>query len=301
MNDTTIEQPVQPIDGDPALGSTGEADAGDDDLIGAATTTTADGKKMVSVPLDTIVGLRKGNRELSRKVKELEPLAGRVKEVDERLEQASPIINAVLNNPTLRAQAIKASQGTRQTAEHVEQPNDDPDAAALAEEYGFYLADGVTPDVARGQRVLARIAGTARRIAEDTMRPLAGMTLSQQAEQNINRALAMVDDEGVPLATAESIREVQKLLPAHLLSNPQVVDMVINQAIGLDRRMRRTPKAVDEPLYLASAGGRMRQAPAITAEERARIARLGISEKDYLASAQKLDTAVASRRGIVLE
>lgn len=301
MSETTVVDPVPVIDGDPALGATGETDAADDDLIGAQTTTSADGKKFVHVPLDTIVGLRKGNRELTRRVKELEPQVARVREVDERLEQASPIINAVLSNPRLRAEAIRAVQGTRPTADHVDQPTDDAEAAAVAEDYGFYLADGVTPDVARGQRVLGRIAKAAERIADERIRPLAGVTLNQQAEQNIARAIALTDDEGVPLATAESIREVQKLLPSNLLANPQVVDMVINQAIGLDRRMRRTPKAQDEPLWLASAGGRTRQAPVITSEERARINRLGISEKDYLASSQKLDTAVASRRGIVLE
>ena len=99
MSDETYEQPVpeQLQDGIPA------ADGDDtDDLLQALETGAQvdpkSGQKMVTVPLGTLVGLRKSNREGAKRIKELEPQAARVKEVDERLAQASPIIDAVLNN-----------------------------------------------------------------------------------------------------------------------------------------------------------------------------------------------------------
>lgn len=279
-----------------------ESEDGDellDALEAGAQSDPNTGKKMVTIPLGTLVGLKKTAKEGKGKIKELEARAAHAAEVEQRLEQASPIINAVLSNPNLRAEAIRVVNGTRQSSESTSQPND-PDAVAMAEEYGFYLADGVTPDAARGARVLSRIAATAQRVAEETVRPLAGITLSGKAEANISAALAMTDDDGVPLATAESIRETAKLLPPQLLANPQVVDLVINNAIGLDRRNRRTPKAPDEPLYLSTQTRRGPVGPVITAEDRAFMQRNGITEKDFLRSVKNLEQGVAGRRGIAL-
>lgn len=301
MSDEQYEQPAeeQIHDGIPAEG----ADDADDLMTALEVGAQVDpksGQKMVTVPLGTLVGLRKGSRESAKRIKELEPLAARAKEVDERLAQASPIIDAVLSNPKLRAEAIRTAQGTRTSSESTVQP-DDADAVAMAEDLGFYLADGVTPDAARGARVLARVAGKAQAASQDAVRPFAGLALNQQAETNMRQALAMTDDDGVPLATPESIREVAKMLPPHLLANPQVVELVVNNAIGIDRRNRRTPKAPDEPLYMASQNGRRAGGGVVvSAEERAFMKRNGISEKDYLRATQNLATGVAGRRGIAL-
>ncbi|MBK7473542.1 MAG: hypothetical protein IPI73_25845 [Betaproteobacteria bacterium] len=301
MSEETYEQPVpeQLQDGIPA------ADGDDtDDLLQALETGAQvdpkSGQKMVTVPLGTLVGLRKSNREGAKRIKELEPQAARVNEVNERLAQASPIIDAVLNNPKLRAEAIRQANGTRTSSDATEQP-DDAEAVELAEEFGFYLADGVTPDAARGMRVLARMDKRAGRATAAAVQPFAGLALGQQAETNLARAMAMTDEDGVPLATPESIRETAKMLPANLLANPQVVELVINNAIGLDRRTRRTPKAQDEPLYLAAQGGRRgASSTAITAEDRAFMQRHGITEKDYLRSTKNLEQGVSGRRGITL-
>lgn len=280
-----------------------DTDDGDELLEALEAGAQADpntGKKMVTIPLGTLVGLKKSAREGKHKIKDLEARTARAAELEQRLEQASPIINAVLNNPNLRAEAIRVANGTRPSSETTEQPTQDAEAVALAEEYGFYLADGVTPDAARGQRMRARIATVAKEIAEETIRPLAGITLSGKAEANISAALAATDDDGVPLATPESIRETAKLLPPQLLANPQVVDLVINNAIGLDRRHRRTPKAPEEPLYLGTQTRRGPVGPVITAEDRAFMARNGITEKDFLRSVKNLEQGIAGRRGIAL-
>lgn len=303
MSDEQYEQPAeeQIHDGIPAEGSD---DA--DDLMTAlevgAQVDPKSGQKMVTVPLGTLVGLRKGSRESAKRIKELEPLAARAKEVDERLAQASPIIDAVLSNPKLRAEAIRTAQGTRTSSESTVQP-DDADAVAMAEDLGFYLADGVTPDAARGARVLARVAGKAQAASQDAVRPFAGLALNQQADAHLRQALSMTDNDGTPIATPESIREFWDSMKdaKHLLANPQVVQLIVQQAAGRDRIMGRTPKAQDEPLYMASQNGRRAGGGAVvSAEERAFMKRNGISEKDYLRSTQNLATGVAGRRGIAL-
>lgn len=297
MSESTEQ--VTPIDGDPKLGA---ADP-DDDLIAATATTTADGKKMVSVPLDTIIGLRRGQRELSAKVKEFEGKDANYKALEHRLEEAAPIITAVASNPQLRAAALKHAGATRPSAEHTEQPQDDAEATAAAEEFGFYLADGVTPDAARGARVLARLGRMSKAHAEEMVRPIASLTLGQRAEANISRAVAETDANGVPLATPESIKEAVAMLGSspELLANPAVSQMILSYAIGQDRIKGRTPQAREEPVWLATAGGRGSREPVISADEKRRLERLGLSEKDYQAAGTRLDSAMSRRGGIVLE
>jgi hypothetical protein len=296
LNDPPADEQIH--DGLPADGGADDAD----DLMTAlevgAQVDPKSGQKMVTVPLGTLVNLRKGTRESAKRIKELEPIAARTQEVESRLSEASPLINALLNNPKLRAEALRGVHGgqAQDAAEAV-----DEDAREHAEDHGWYMADGVTPDTARAARDLARIERRSGRQVNAAVQPFAGLALNQQAETNMRQALAMTDNEGVPLATAESIKEVAKMLPAHLLANPQVVELVVNNAIGIDRRNGRTPKAPDEPLYMASQNGRRAGAGVVvTAEERAFMKRNGISEKDYLRSTGNLAAGVSGRRGIAL-
>jgi hypothetical protein len=269
-----------------------EPEADEDlELLGSSVTVGADGKRTINVPLDTVIGLRKSNRELGRKVKDLEPVAARVKEVDEKLTAAQPIINAILTNPQLRAQALRGTMGqdAKDIAEQV-----DEDAKAAAEDFGFYLADGYTPDVAKGRKVLQRMGGIAKRESEEATRPLASMTLSTQGEANVARVLAQTRDDGTPYATAESIREAAQMIGPQLLANPQVANMLLTQAIGMDAIKGRTPKAVEEPVYLERAGSRRGRTEVVyTEEDRARHQRLGISEQDAKRAEQQLRTGRA--------
>src|SRR6185295_1949117 len=101
------------------------------------------------------------------KVKDLEPIAARVQSLDETLNTIMPVVQAVNTDPTLRAQALRIANGTAPSRETTTQPHDDAEAVAMAEDLGFFLADGVTPDAARGKRVLDRMGGMSRRSAED--------------------------------------------------------------------------------------------------------------------------------------
>lgn len=279
------------------------ADEPDDaEELASLAVTDAAGNKMVT--LKALQEERATRRGLQQRIKELEPVAGRVTELEGRLNDASPVINAILTNPKLKAEALRIANGTRTTSDAGGQPEDDPDATAYAEDMGFYLADGATVDAARARRVLDRLDARHGRQTDAKMRPLAGSFLSGKAEQNVQKAIDATDDNGVPLATPESIHEVVKQMGPdgqHLLANPMVIELVLDRAAGIDRRNKRTPKAQDEPIYLESAGGgRGSRASVIDADLKASFARLGINEKDGQAAIKNLEQGARNRSGIAL-
>src|SRR5689334_22392483 len=83
-----------------------------------------------------LIAAKRELRAANRKVKELEPVAASAKEIGGQLERAQPIINAVLTNPKLLAEAARIAKGTRTSNDGTVQPtqDDDPDAAAYAED-----------------------------------------------------------------------------------------------------------------------------------------------------------------------
>lgn len=244
-----------------------------------------------------LIAAKRELRTANRRVKELEPIAQRATEIGTQLDSAMPIINAVTQNPRLLAEALRISKGTRTSTEMTDQP-DDADLTAFAEDSGWYLADGTTPDAARAQRVLTRLDARHGKQTDDRIRPLASVTLGGRAEANVIAALKAVDEDGVPYATKESIDEVARELPRELLADPRVANMILTQAIGIDRLKRRTPKAQDEPIYLdrQSGGGRPREA-ALSPFERKHIESSGLSEKEYRASVAKMGTGRAIELG----
>lgn len=252
-----------------------------------------------------LIQAKKELRESKRRNAELEPQLAEAAATRERLDRAQPIIEAVLTNPKLRAEALRVAQGTRASDDRTVQPDadDDPDAAQIAEDMGFYLADGTTPDVARGKRLLSRLDARHGKQTDDRIRPVAGMLVGSQAERNVQYAMSLTKDDGAPMASRESIDETIKLMggpQSPLLANPNVVDMIINNAIGLDVRKGRTPKVPDEPLYLDRQTGTRRSAPTVDAELKKVGERYGLTEKDLAAAGKNLEQSVASRKSIVL-
>lgn len=281
-------------------GTTEVEDAEDAELEASEIVTDDKGNKTVS--LSTMLRYKKEAKANAKRIKELEPVAARVTDLEGKLEGASPIINAILSNPKLKAEALRVVNGTRTSSEHTDQPDNDPDAEQFAEDSGFYLADGSTVDVARARRVLDRLDQRHGRQTDAKLRPVVGQVVGRSATENVRQILAMTDADGVPMATKESIDEVLQRLRQNggepLLANPDVMDMVIDQAAGLDRRKGRTPKMPDEPLYLASAGGSRRRAePTLSADEKARAERLGLTAKDLERAGQKLATGKAMIAG----
>lgn len=247
-----------------------------------------DGKGNKMVPLSALIAAKRENKAHSKRIKELEPVAARVTDIESQLGAARPYIDAIVTNPRLKAEALRAVNGTRPTNPEHAAEEVDPDLVAYAEDMGLYLADGVTPDAQRAGRVIARLDNRNRRTTEEAVRPFAGMALSQKAEANITAAMNKVDADGVPYATPEGLREAAKSMPANLLADPSVADLILRVAIGIDRMAGRTPKATEEPLFLQSAGGRNSRGPSVDPELAKWMKDNGVDEKAGLAAIKHL-------------
>ena len=271
-----------------------------DEIAELASEIHEDDKGNKTVSLGTMLKYKREAKALGKKVHDLEPLAAQQESLRLRLDQAQPFIDALAGDPKLRAVAIAR---TRPSGEHTTQPADDTDATQWATDNDLWTqnAQGESVlDIARSRRQLDFMDQRNRRQTVETVRPYAELTVSQRADSNIDAALRETDPDGLPLATAESIHESADMLGAqgrHLLANPRVVELLVNNAIGLDRRKHRTPTASEEPLYLASTGGRGAREPAISAEEKAQALRLGLTEKDLTHAAAKLATGRAAAAG----
>jgi hypothetical protein len=279
-----------------------EPDPDDEAIVAEVKQLAADPPTAKDKVEAALIATKRELRAANRRMKELEPVAADHATLKKQLDAVQPIINAVVTDPKLRAEAFRIAQG-KPTSERVDQPTeqDDPEAAEIATELGFVLADGSTPDLVKARRLLGVMDKRNARNTDERIKPFAGLALNQRAEANLRAAAAMTDDDGVPLATEQSIKEVASKLPAHLLSSPDVVDLVLNSAIGLDRRNKRTPKAPDEPLYLDRAGsGGGRRESAVDPELAAMFERQGIDPKRGAAAVKRLEDGAVGRKGIAL-
>lgn len=264
---------------------------GDDDAAIAAEVaelTASPQDQQADKVKNALIAAKREKRDLARRVKELEPIAAQAQDIGGKLQKAQPIIDAVVSNPKLMAEALRIAGGGRPSSENTAQPTDDDEAKGYAEDSGWYLADGVTPDTARARRVIDRQMKAIRQVAEEVVRPYAGVTLSDRAERLIAQALHQTDKDGVPIASEQSIREIASKIPQHMLADPQIINVVLRQAAGEDRMQGRTPKAPDEPLFLEPAGSRRRAEPTITVDKDT-LARVGLTEDEFKRGAKALD------------
>jgi hypothetical protein len=271
----------------------------DVDTEASALAVEMGGNKMV--PLSALIGVKRELKARSKELDDMRPIAARATEIEEKLNLASPFINALNTSPQLRAEAARIVEG-KPTSARVEQPTeqDDPDAVSLAEEMGLMLGDGVTPDVVKGRRLLNVLDKRHGRQTAEQLRPLAGSVLGSRAEQNVAFAMQQTRDDGAPLATRESIQEAVTMLGgpnAPLLANPQVADVLITMAVGIDGRKGRSPKVPDEPIYVERQGGRrVSREPVMDDGLKAALERTGVKIADAEASIGKL--VHVGRRGV---
>lgn len=267
----------------------------DPDETEAASLAVSDAAGNRMVPLSALIAQKKENKTLKSKIGELEPIAARASEIDQKLEAAAPILNAIRNDPKLNATVARIAAGTHATSAAADQPADDEDAAGYAEDMGWYTDAGQV-DAARGRRVLDRLDKRSGRQVNDAIRPLAGVTLGQKANENLRDVLNMIDANGTPMVSEESIREVASKLPPALLADPAVKELVLNYGIGLDRQKNRTPKAQDEPLFLESSRRGGSRSSGIDSELKASAERVGLSEEALKKSAEKHGWATTGGR-----
>lgn len=271
------ELPVQEED------TTGQqqAAAEDDDEDGIVEAVRVGEQKMV--PLSELIALRKERKTLREQLAQAAPAIQRAQQVDRQLQEISPYVEAIRQNPGL-IDAVKA--GTHATPAHAAQPQDDTDAKDTAEDFGFYTTDGQL-DIARARRVLDRATAAAEKKLQGQIAPLRQQTADTAAREMRQRVATMRDKAGQPVASEESLNEMFGLLPSELVANPQVAFVVALAAAGMDKYAGRTPRVAQapaaaptyrEPIYTESTG---RRAPAGPSEELLQMgAKVGLAAKD---------------------
>lgn len=293
-----------PIDIDPAQAAVADAAAqeheDDDDTL--IETVTVGQQKMV--PVSEMIKYRKESKATKRELAELRTRAERAEQVGQQLQDAMPAIEA-LRNLTPQQRELLAS-GRLPSPEGTRQPAEDTEAAQWADMQGFIAADG-SLDVKRARQNLDWLDERHQRRTEAELAPMRQNTAQREAGVLRERAKAVAHPKtGSPLASPESIDEAYRMLPAELASQPNVAMIAIGTAMVIDAFRGRSPRiaATADPGYAApiysEAGGR-RGAPAISAEERASLTKLGLSEKELQGASTALSNAAGSRRGIALE
>jgi hypothetical protein len=273
-----------------------EDDTDADVELAAEVSQDANGDKRVK--LGTMLKYKKEARELGKKIKDYETRLARQQDIDDRLNEIAPKVNAILNNAKMKAEYLRMQSGTLAPPS-----DDDPEAQEWAEESGLYMPDGQTLNVTLARKQINRISAIAERKAGDTMRPWAALSMNDKADTNIQAAMNKRDPHGNLMATPESIQETIQAIGTqgkHLLANPDVVTLIVRTAAGIDREKGRSPKEPDEPLYIASAGGRSRNAPAIDAQTRAALKRMGLTDEEYQNSSKGLEDAARSGTAYIL-
>lgn len=151
-------------------------------------------------------------------------------------------------------------------------------ASASAVRYGLYTVSG-EPDIKAGRAIEAdlqnRTEQAAKRITQAELAPLREMTLKQQANHRVERAIAQVTAD--QSCTPETLRSVLSSLNDEQKANDDVISAAMVLASGLDARNGKTPKKpevreVSEPLHTEASGGR-RLTPGPLSEIEARAAK----------------------------
>src|SRR5579862_6787674 len=151
-----------------------------------ASVAVDDGKGNKMVPLSALAGAKKESRASAKRVKELEAKEAEYGVLKQRLDSAQPIIDAIVNNPKLSAEARKIASGIKPTSDKVDQPDvhEDPDAVAYAETMDLYTKEG-NLDVVKARKALDVVTRVSGRMANEAVKPFAGMMLGSNAERNL--------------------------------------------------------------------------------------------------------------------
>lgn len=306
---TNLEDGQDAIQIDPAQAAAAEAAAReaepqedeDDNLI----PTVQVGQQQMA-PVSEVIRLRKEARAAKKEAAELKTRVERAEAVGAQLQEVMPLIDNLRNMSQAQRDALLSGklpsvEGTRQDAE-------DTEAREVAEDYGLIAADG-SLDIARARKIIDKENARVERRVQEQLGPVKQHSAQQQAGVMRERAKAIKDEHGMPFATPESIDEAYSLIPAELAANPNVAIVQIGTAMFLDKMRKRTVRGAagadpgpgyQAPIY-SEGGGRRAAAPALTAEEKASAAKLGLSEKELTDASTALSRAAGGRRGIALE
>lgn len=295
---TSMEEHEQPAD-DAAAAAAAAAAAHDDDPDDALVPTVQVGAQQM-VPVGELIKQRKEAKRLGREMAELRPRVERAEAVGRQLEEAAPLIEQLRNMTPEARQAL--ATGKLPSPVGTAQPEQDREAQQWAEMNGFIDAQGGL-DVQRARNNLDWLDQRHARNTQAIIGPVRQSAAAQAVQNLRQQAKGITDSAGVPMASSESIDEAYAMLPPELASQPQVAHVVIGTAMLIDKMKGRTPRAAApassyaDPVYM-EGGGTRRQLQALSAEEKKRAERIGLTEKDLQSAGSALN---AGGRGIRME
>jgi hypothetical protein len=245
-------------------------------------------------PVSAVLKYKGESKAAKAEVARLTAEIGKLQGVQQALEQYSPILERIRQDPSIME---RARQPQQQPAE------DDVEAIQLAEDMGLLAADS-SLDVKRARKMLDFLDRRNDRRIDQRVAPLANTTAAQIAESHRQRATTLRKKDGSLAASEESINQVYGMLPAELLANPSVAALMPIMAAGLDAMTGRKPAAqavreYDEPFFSEAAGGGRGPRSVLTDDDKAFAQKLGLDGKTYEKQVQQMQTN--GRRGVALE
>ena len=242
------------------------------------------------VPVTAISAERKRVRALTeKKIRETEvdPLREKASLADRLqadLESVRPDLEYLAQHPDLR----------RAEPEKPAVPVvSDADAETYARRHQLYDKQGEL-DKTAAKSILAEHRAETQQIAREAARqateevtgPVLQQTRSQASADNFRRAIALRDGEGdfvfKDQRAGQIFLEEWRKLPASLTANPEVVEVVVNTALGRLAREGGGRRGLSrEPVFSEASGGRPSLAYTLTDLEKKIAGEAGISSKDF--------------------
>ena len=242
------------------------------------------GQKLV--PVSAVIAERDRARQSTEKRirDEYEPVKAKAAQADQLaadLGALQPYIDHLRRHPELMQQAPQADVPTVS----------DQDAEQFARQYELYTPTGL--DTGRAKKIIANqrdeMAKVARNAAQEAVAPVLHGTATQQARQNFLWAASQRATDGSPLVDPNELAQEWAQMPPELAANPEVAQVILDRVVGRSLRSGKRPpqRQESEPLFSETPGGRGSGDYQISPMEKRMSKNVGLSEKDWTASAKQ--------------
>lgn len=184
-------------------------------------------------------------------LKEARAQAKQYKETLARLEAIAPEIQETLNRKAQgKADKVKESIGDDYSVDELEE---------VARLHGF-VDEWDRPNLEKAKKQLDIQARISNRVAQKTSAPLQQLLAQQIAQQRRSEAVSRKYTDGDAVASEKYIDAAYNALPAELLQDPNVAQLALVVAAGLesldDRKNGRGRKQPRDPMFLEGGNGR---------------------------------------------
>lgn len=284
-----------PPEQEPALNVEDDA-AVDAALQDAAISIPGDEGVVPTSEAGKIAGAYRGKiRELKAELEKEKGSASKVAQLEQQLQQLSQQLQAT-------QPYVQAYQAMTQAAQQAAAPEDTSEAEEYARLLDLYTSEG-KPDIERGKKGLALQRRLAEQVAQQHVAPIQQQSAHQMSAHHLARAKATTLPNGMKVDPGILDMVWKKLDPA-LTATPEGAQQAFVVALGYSSlapaQAPQAPKPAQPrapggqftapdaaPIFTEKAGGKVGQQSGLDPTELAYIKKAGISEKDYLESANK--------------